>query len=106
MCGVMLMACGAEKNLKRGEKALAIGEYYEAAQEFRQAYRKTPPKERDKRGQRAAKMALCYDKINEAQRTIAACRNVIRYKQDNGNTHLMLAQNLMKTGSYREAAKE
>ena len=106
MCGVMLMACGAEKNLKRGEKALAIGEYYEAAQEFRQAYRKTPPKERDKRGQRAAKMALCYDKINEAQRTIAACRNVIRYKQDNGTTHLMLAQNLMKTGSYREAAKE
>lgn len=106
MCGALLASCGAERNLKKGEKYLSIGEYYDAANEFRQAYQKTPPKERDKRGQRAAKMAFCYDKINEAQRAVAAYRNVIRYKQDNGDTHIALAQNLMKTGSYREAEKE
>jgi len=106
MCGVLLTSCGAERNLKKGEKYLSIGEYYDAANEFRQAYQKTPPKERDKRGQRAAKMAFCYDKINEAQRATAAYRNVIRYKQDNGGTHIALAQNLMKTGNYREAEKE
>lgn len=104
--GLLLTSCGAERNLKKGEEFLSIGEYYDAANEFRQAYQKTPPKERGKRGQRAAKMAFCYDRINEAQRAVAAYRNVIRYRQDDGNTHLALAQNLMKTGNYHEAEKE
>ena len=54
------VACGIDKNMRRGEKYLAIGEYYDAANEFKQAYRKTPPKERDERGRRALKMAYCY----------------------------------------------
>lgn len=103
---LLLTACGAEQNMKKGEKFLAVGEYYDAANQFRQAYQATPAKERDLRGQRAAKMAFCYDKINESQRAIAAYRNVIRYKQDDAETHLRLADNLMKTGSYREAEKE
>ena len=101
-----MISCGIDKNLRKGEKYLALGEYYDAANEFRQAYQKTPPKDRDKRGQRAAKMAMCYDRINEAQRAVAAYRNVVRYNQDDGNTHLRLAYNLMKIGSYREAEKE
>ena len=103
---LLLTACGAEQNMKKGEKFLAIGEYYDAANQFRQAYQATPAKERSLRGKRAAKMAYCYDKINESQRAIAAYRNVIRYKQDDAETHLRLADNLMKTGSYREAEKE
>ena len=92
--------------MKKGEKYLALGEYYDAAKEFRTAYQRTPPKERVLRGQRARMMAYCYDKINENQRAIAAYRNVIRYKQDDPETHLHLADNLMKSGSYREAEKE
>ena len=30
-------------NLKKGEKALALGEYFDAAAQFKEAYRKTPP---------------------------------------------------------------
>lgn len=37
---------------------------------------------------------------------MAAYRNVIRYKQDDGNTHLGLARNLMRMGNYNEALKE
>ena len=48
---LLLVSCGAEKNLKKAEKYLAIGEYYDAATQFKQAYSKTPPKERQKRGQ-------------------------------------------------------
>ena len=40
----VLTGCGADKNMKRGEKYLAIGEYYAAANQFKQAYTKTPPK--------------------------------------------------------------
>lgn len=104
---VLLVAgCGAERNMKRGEKHLAIGEYYDAAAEFKQAYQKTPAKERDRRGQIAKKMASCYGKSLQTAKAIAAYRNVIRYHQDDANDHLALAGQLMKNGSYKEAAQE
>lgn len=92
--------------MKRGEKYLAIGEYYDAAAEFKTAYNKTPSKERGKRGERALKLAFCYDRINSTQKAIAAYRNVIRYKKDTPETHLSFARLLMKNGSYKEAEKE
>ncbi|WP_455083124.1 PorE family type IX secretion system protein, partial [Prevotella aurantiaca] len=103
---LFLFSCGIDRNIKKGEKFLAIGEYYDAATEFKSAYQRTPAKNRAQRGQLAAKMALCYDQISLSQRAIAAYRNVIRYKQDDKDTHLKLAANLMKTGSYPEAIKE
>lgn len=104
---VLLVAgCGAERNMKRGEKHLAISEYYDAAAEFKQAYQKTPAKERDRRGQIAKKMAFCYGKSLQTAKAIAAYRNVIRYHQDDANDHLALAGQLMKNGSYKEAAQE
>ncbi len=102
----LLLSCGADKNMKKGEKFLALGEYYDAAEQFKQAYTRTPAKERDTRGKRAAKMALCYEKINAAPKAIAAYRNVIRYKQDNIQTHLSFARQLLRNGNYKEAAKE
>lgn len=102
----LLTACGVEQNLKKGEKYLALGEYFDAAEQFKQAYSKTPPKEREKRGQRAAKLAYCYDRINSTQKAIAAYRNVVRYKQDSLETHIALGRQLLKNGSYKEAMKE
>ena len=99
-------SCGADHYMKKGEKALALGEYFDAAEEFKIAYNKTPAKEKAKRGQRAARLAYCYDRINSNAKAIAAYRNVIRYKQDSINTHLALARLLMKAASYKEAAKE
>ena len=101
-----ITSCGAERNLKRGEKYLALGEYYDAGNEFKRAYSKTPPKERSRRGQIARKMGYCYERINSTQKAIAAYRNVIRYKQDDAETHLSLARQLLKNGSYKEAAQE
>ena len=101
-----MVSCGAERNLKRGEKYLALGEYFDAANEFKQAYQKTPPKERERRGQIALKMALCYDKTLQTGKAVAAYRNVIRYKQDKIEEHLALARQLMKEGSYAAAEAE
>lgn len=103
---LFLVSCGVDRNIRRGEKYLQLGEYYDAAAQFKTAYTRTPPKERGKRGQLAAKMALCYDRINSSERAVAALRNVIRYHQDDGETHLLLARNLMKTGRYAEAETE
>lgn len=102
----LISSCSADRNLKRGEKYLALGEYYDAGNEFKRAYSKTPPKERARRGQISRKMAYCYERINATQKAIAAYRNVIRYKQDDGETHLSIARQLLKNGSYKEAAQE
>ena len=102
----LLTGCGAEHNMKKGEKFLAIGEYYEASNHFKQAYSRTKATEREKRGQRAAKMAYCYDRMGQTQKAIAAYRNVIRYKQDSLETHLAFARLLLKNGNYREAERE
>ena len=102
----VITACGIDKNMKNGEKDLAIGEYYDAANEFRQAYRKTPPKERDKRGRISIKMAYCYDKTNSTQMAIAAYINAIRYNQGNIDTHLAYARQLLRNGTYKTAMQE
>lgn len=98
-----LSSCGADKNLKRGEKYLALGEYFDAANEFKTAYQKTPSKERDKRGQRARKMAFCYDRSLQTAKAIAAYRNAIRYNQATVDDMLAYARLLLKNGNYKEA---
>lgn len=103
---LFLFSCGPERDMKKGEKFLAIGEYYDAAEAFKAAYNKTSAKEKTQRGQRAIKMAVCYEKINATQKAIAAYRNVIRYKQDNVETHLAFARQLLKNANYKEAEKE
>lgn len=108
ICITMLLtaSCGADHYMKKGEKYLALGEYYDAAAEFKTAYNKTSPKDKDKRGERAKKLAGCYDRINSTQKAIAAYRNTIRYNKADIETHLSFARVLMKNGSYKEAAKE
>ena len=103
---LILSSCGADRNIKKGDKYLSMGEYYNAATQFKTAYQRIPPKERRQRGLIATKLAECYDRISSYQSAIAAYRNVIRYKLDNGETHKKLADNLMKNGSYKDAIKE
>ena len=109
MIGVVsmfLMGCGADQALKKGDKFYAMGEYYDAANQYKKAYSQTPAKERQQRGQRALKMAECYRRINYTQKAIAAYNNAIRYKQTDSMTYLYLAQQLMKNAQYKEAEKQ
>ena len=106
MAVVLLTGCGAEQAVKKGDKFYALGEYFDAATQYRKAYQQTPAKERALRGKRALKMADCYRRINYTQKAIAAYNNAIRYKQADSLTHLRLAQQLMKNGNYKEASKE
>ena len=109
MIGVVSMfltGCGADQALKKGDKFYAMGEYFDAANQYKKAYSQTPAKERQQRGQRALKMAECYRRINYTQKAIAAYNNAIRYKQTDSMTYLYLAQQLMKNAQYKEAEKQ
>ena len=102
----LVCSCGAEQNIKKGEKFLAIGEYHNAAEQFKQAYQRIPPKERERRGKYALKTAQCYAKINAAQKSAAAYRNAFRYKQGDISDKLDFARQLLKTGEYKAAYSE
>lgn len=101
----LMAGCGADLHIKKGDKFYALGEYFDAAAEYKKAYTMTPPKERNARGQRALKLAECYRRINYTQKAIAAYNNAIRYKQTDSLTYLRLAQQQMKNGNYKAAAK-
>lgn len=102
---LLLCSCGAERNISKGEKNLALGEYYDAAEQFKQAYSKTDTKNHERRGKISLRMALCYDKMNATSRAIASYRNAERYGKGNAAVKLALARLLMKSGDYKEATK-
>ena len=105
LLAMLLTGCGAEQAMKKGDKFYALGEYYDAAAQYKKAYSQTPAKERALRGQRALKMADSYRRINYTQKAIAAYNNAIRFKQTDSLTYLHLAEQLMQNGQYKEAAK-
>ncbi len=103
---LLASGCGADKNLKKGEKYLALGEYYDAATQFKLAYSRTSPKERERRGKIALKIAECNRRINATQKAIAAYSNAMRYGQADNTARLEYARQLLKNGSYKQAEQE
>ena len=102
---LLLTGCGADQAVKKGDKFFAVGEYYDAATQYRKAYTQTSNKEPKAKGERAMKLAESYRRINYNSKAITAFRNAIRYKQDDSLTHFYLGQLYMKGGNYKEAAK-
>ena len=93
---VLLTGCGADSAMRKGDKLYALGEYYDAAAQYKKAYAQTPAKDRKLRGERAMKMADCYRHLNNTQRAIASYNNVVRYKQADSLTQFYLGQLLKK----------
>jgi outer membrane protein OmpA-like peptidoglycan-associated protein len=100
-----LASCGADTAMKKGDKFFALGEYYDAATQYKKAYSQTKSKDRPLRGQRALKMADCYRRINQTQRAIAAYNNALRFKQADTTALLYLGQLQLKNGNYKDAEK-
>ena len=98
-----LVGCDAASFVKKGDKALAIGEYYVAATNYRKAYGKTDAKDHKLRGERALKMAQCYERINNTAKALGGYRNAIRYNATTVNNQLHYARLLLKNGDYKAA---
>ena len=103
---LLLVSCGADLAMKKGDKFYAVGEYFDAATQYKKAYTQTPNKEKALKGQRALKAADCYRRIHFTGKAITAYQNAVRYKQDDSLTHFYLGQLQMRNGNYREAEKQ
>ena len=103
---LLLVSCGgADQAMKKGDKFYAVGEFFDAATQYRKAYTHTSNKERKQKGQRAMKVADCYRRIHFTTKAITAYQNVVRYKQADSLTHFYLGQLHMRNGNYKEAGK-
>lgn len=102
---LLFSSCGAETNIKKGDALFAIGEYFDAAAEYKKGYSRTAVKDKPKRGERSWKMAECYRRINFTAKAIGAYQNAIRYKYPDSMAVLYLAQMQHKQGDYKNAAK-
>ena len=106
VCTVLITSCGADQAMKKGDKFFAVGEYFDAATQYRKAYTHTANKDKKLKGQRAMKVAECYRRIHFTSKAITAYQNAVRYKQDDSLTHFYLGQLQMRNGNYREAEKQ
>ena len=100
---VLLFSCSTDKAIRKGDQFYAIYEYVEAAKQYKKAYRKTPAKDKVKRGVISWKMAECYRKTNNAARAMGSYKNAIRYKYPDTLAYRHLADALLVTGDYKGA---
>lgn len=105
LCVWILSSCGAESNVKKGDAFYAIGEYFDAAAEYKKAYQHTKSSDKDKRAQRAWKMAECYRRINYTAKALGAYQNAVRYHYPDSMAVFYLAQMQQKNGDYKNAIK-
>jgi outer membrane protein OmpA-like peptidoglycan-associated protein len=102
---LFVTACTPEVYVKKGDQFFAIGEYYDAAAEYKKAYSRTQVKDKAKRGQRAWKMAECYRRINYTAKAIGGYQNAIRYGYPDSMALFYLGQLQQKNGDYKSAIK-
>lgn len=101
---IITTACSsADKSLRRAEAAWAIGEYEEAARQYKHAYSRTPAGEKDKRGRISFLMGECYRRYGNAARAVGSYRSAERYKYTDTTTILRKGQMLLLQGEYKQA---
>ncbi len=104
---LLLPSCSVQKKIKRADKKFAIGEYYNAADIYKQCYGQlSSKKDRALKGYVAYQQGECYRLINNP-RAVNAYQNALRnkyYLQDS-TIFLNCALALQYQGKYKDAAK-
>lgn len=103
---LLVVSCGSpEKSERRGDIALSLGEYYEAGVRYKQAYQRTPNKEKTERGRRAYKQGEAFRKYGYTARAAGAYRSAQRYGYLDTLTLRHLGDMLRMQGDYKNAEK-
>lgn len=102
-CHQMTSCSSVEKDLRRAEAAWAIGEYQEAASQYKRAYSHTPASDKEKRGQIAFLMGESYRRYGNAARAVGAYRSAERYNFTDTTTLLRKGQMMLLQGEYKQA---
>ena len=102
-----LSSCSIQQRIKRADKKFAIGEYFTAADMYKQCYsRLSTKKDRALKGYVAYQQGECYRYINNP-RAANCYQSAIRckYQMQDSTVYLRAAQVLHYQGKYKEAIK-
>ena len=103
---MILASCTpAERYAKRGDNYYALGEYAEAAGQYKKAYGLTPSKEKSTRAVLSYKMADCYRHYGFYSRALGSYRNALRFGYSDTLTLGNIADMQKVMGDYKGAAK-
>lgn len=84
---------------------MAIGEYSDAASKYKQAYQRTPGKEKELRAKRAFKQGEACRKYGYAARAVSAYRTAARYNHSDSLTLRNLGDMQRVQGDYKGATQ-
>ncbi len=102
---VGLPSCSVKTRVKRADKRFAIGEYYEAANLYKQCYGNiSPQKDKPLKAHVAFNQGECLRILNQ-KRAIQSYKNAIRYRYPDSIVYLRYAQVNHYQGQYSEADK-
>lgn len=92
-----------EKSIRRAEAAWAIGEYEQAASQYKRAYSRIPSADKERRGRISFLMGECYRHYGNAARAVGAYRAAERYNFVDTTTLLRKGQMQLLQGDYKQA---
>jgi len=107
--GVLLLfglsSCGIKGRIKRADKKYAIGEYYDAADIYKQVYGRISSKtDKPLKARVAFYQGECYRVLNNPK-AVNCYQNAVRYKYQDSIVYLHYAQALHYQGKYKDAEK-
>lgn len=101
---LLVTSCGSpEKSERKGDLAMAIGEYFEAGTQYKQAYQHTSNKDRDNRARRSFKQGEAFRLYGYTARAAGAYRSAVRYGYTDSLTLRHLADMLRMQADYKTA---
>ena len=98
-------ACSVSARVKRADRKYQIGEYYAAADMYKQVYKNLKSKDKKLRAHVAFHQAECYRTLNN-KKAATAYKNAIRYHYPDSIMYLHYAQVLQYQGKYKDAIKQ
>ena len=102
---IALSSCSISARIKRADKRYNIGEYYQAAEMYKQVYRQLKGQDKSLRAHVAFQQGECYRILNN-NRAANSYKSAIRYHYPDSIVYLHYAQVLQYQGKYSEAAKQ
>ena len=102
---LVLSGCSIQKRVKKADKKFEIGEYYDAAQIYKQCYsRLNSKKQRELKAHVSFRQGECMRILNDPK-AVSAYNNAIKLKYQDSTVYLRYAESLMYQGKYKEAGK-
>lgn len=102
----LLSGCGTAARLKKADKRYDNGEYYAAADIYKNTQSKiSSQKQRVLKSQVNFKLGECYSYISEHNKAIRAYSSAIKYKYNDSIVYLHIAKSQLYMGRYSEAKK-